>query len=258
MQLSRSVAAPQSRHPESGKFLLLPRNNKHDDVLFPNEVSFELFHQRPISKLPPIVPHFVGRNEETHKIVSSLLRSRFLNVYGDTGIGKSAVASNAIHYLNQRIVFPQGIFFINCAELCEFLHEEKELIRILQKSLNIQIEIESVDEIWEHIYQWECLIFADGCDPLLCEFLLQELLSSTLKPRVVITSRMDSTFVRSMALAIGILPSNVEILPLRVDEAVQLVCNLRRGIAVEHAHVIVDICGGSPSKIVHVLTHSET
>eukprot|EP00475_Leptophrys_vorax_P006688 TRINITY_DN14170_c0_g1_i1.p1 TRINITY_DN14170_c0_g1~~TRINITY_DN14170_c0_g1_i1.p1 ORF type:complete len:535 (-),score=111.37 TRINITY_DN14170_c0_g1_i1:665-2119(-) len=254
MRSSQSFVPPPMRGSESLKFLLLPENSGHSEVFFPSDSSFELLGPKISSKLPPVVSHFVGRNEETHRIVSGVLRGRFLHVGGELGIGKTSIASNAVHYVNQRNLFTHGVFYINCSELRDFLHDEGELIRIFQKCFNISVEIETVDQIWEHVSNWDCLVFADGCDPILCEFLVHEFVGSTLRPRVVMTSRMDSSFVRSIAIAAGILPSCVEISSLNREDAIRLVLHIRPGIALEHAQVVVSLCGGSPSRIIRALS----
>eukprot|EP01084_Bolivina_argentea_P218419 370668_1 len=64
---------------------------------------------------------FIGRNIAMREIIDSLIKNKnchILNIYGDNGVGKTAITIMISRYLNDRkIYFNDGIYYINSMEL---------------------------------------------------------------------------------------------------------------------------------------------
>ncbi len=58
--------------------------------------------------------NFIGRQIEMFEVIHSVMRHRLVNIMGLPGIGKTALAKNAVHYMNDRKYFKLGIIFFSC------------------------------------------------------------------------------------------------------------------------------------------------
>jgi len=65
----------------------------------------------PRHNLPAIAEHFMGRNVEMQEVVAAVLDRRLVTVRGAPGIGKTALAVAAAHYMGERRLFRDGVFF---------------------------------------------------------------------------------------------------------------------------------------------------
>lgn len=101
---------------EEAKFLLLPEDGDHGEVLFPDLPSGPL---RVIS--PPASPHnlplrpetWTGRNREQHTLLQHLLHHRLVELTGMGGMGKTELAREAGRWLAERRRFPAGIHLVD-------------------------------------------------------------------------------------------------------------------------------------------------
>lgn len=69
-------------------------------------------HPRP-SQLPPDLPDFVGRVDDTNTIVAALGTARVIGIEGLAGVGKTALAVHVGHAVAER--FPDGQLFVDAA-----------------------------------------------------------------------------------------------------------------------------------------------
>ena len=72
-----------------------------------------------INKLPHFIdPQLIfGRNIELQRLVQYLFseqppNNRFIHVYGDEGVGKSAISTYAAKYTLDRKKFPDGVYYV--------------------------------------------------------------------------------------------------------------------------------------------------
>ena len=65
------------------------------------------------NEVPSTVENFIGRQIEVFEVVHHVMNNRFVNVIGLPGIGKTALAKNAVNYIADRKLFKQGIIFFS-------------------------------------------------------------------------------------------------------------------------------------------------
>jgi len=121
------------------KFKLLPKKGNHNVCLFQHLSPGKLINASlclPPNNLPTAIKPFVGRSVDMRDIMHSFTAKknqscRILNLYGDAGVGKSAIAVMAARYLNDRkIYFKNGIYYVNTIKLLA-RHDARSLQEML-------------------------------------------------------------------------------------------------------------------------------
>lgn len=106
-------------HDESSKFLLLGdgdgSRDPHDIVLFGDIPNGDLCDHTPKyrSSIPSMHGQFIGRNSETYLLVRSIKDSAVTVCLGGPGIGKSSLAISVAHFVHNRRMFPDGVFYVD-------------------------------------------------------------------------------------------------------------------------------------------------
>ena len=125
-EIGRQAVAVAPSVPDSDqemtKFVLLPKNGKHDVPVFDAEgvpewpppsmsggSSRRFIHHRKnhendvIEQSLPTPPQgFLGREVDMYVLMNKVLTKRFVSLVGTTGIGRSSLASAVCHYINDR------------------------------------------------------------------------------------------------------------------------------------------------------------
>jgi hypothetical protein len=124
--VGRGVASNAAK--EASKFVLLPltpseEDERHRVSLFPRNSKDEFvewIEPPPLSYeiLPALTDGFVGRQLDIFNIVSTLIKRsrRIVSVIGESGIGKSAIVKQAMHYLADRGCFVDGLLYVHVAK----------------------------------------------------------------------------------------------------------------------------------------------
>ena len=60
---------------------------------------------------------FVGRSIDMHSVIDLILSNRIVNVMGIPGIGKTTLVKAIAHYLDERLLFKDGIIVLSLRNL---------------------------------------------------------------------------------------------------------------------------------------------
>ena len=105
------------------------------------EGSFEcLSHHTQIKRAKSKLTDINNRQKHITALVEAFLTvngKRLITLVGVAGVGKSAVAREAIHYVLQRRYFGGGVIHIDCKNFKSFEALENKLKNIMIKSLNM-------------------------------------------------------------------------------------------------------------------------
>ena len=103
-----------------------------------------------IKFVPDKIKNLMGREKQLSKIVKSVMDGQStIMLLGLHGVGKSALAKNAIHYMLERKYFTGGVMFVNLKGVSKFSQLTVRLKKTIIKHLdlnygNIRDELESV------------------------------------------------------------------------------------------------------------------
>ena len=106
---------------ESKKFTILTKQEKDKSHTCHVIGSFEdgqmqLIDEKPIfQEIPFKVSHLLGREIEVYEVVHAIMNHRLVNIMGLPGVGKTALAKNAINFIADRRLFKLGIIFFSCS-----------------------------------------------------------------------------------------------------------------------------------------------
>jgi len=96
---------------EVGKFMLLPEDGNHDVPLFkaeevpewlPSQSTLNSFKSGAHDSLPAPPQGFVGRETDLYHTLNLVLKRRFVNIVGPTGMGRSSLAATLCLYIDDR------------------------------------------------------------------------------------------------------------------------------------------------------------
>ncbi|MES1911438.1 MAG: hypothetical protein MHM6MM_003865 [Cercozoa sp. M6MM] len=125
---------------EKNKFLLLPKHAAHDNAVFadlPVDSRWQdLSPPPPLSQLPPLPEHFVGRQVDTQRVFVAMRQHRCVALMGVRGVGKSALATAVAHYALQRERL-DGLYVVNVAAHAQQLKQRlSSLTRLVQAEMH--------------------------------------------------------------------------------------------------------------------------
>jgi len=186
-------------------------------------------------QLPPPVDHFINRTAELSRIITELLSGQVVTLCGPGGIGKTALATEAVWRLDSDKklpeIFPDGIIFHSFYGRPETAHFFEHVIRSFDK----EARDFSPDEAFRILSGKKALLMLDGTEEADD---LRKVLDIRGKCGVIVTSRQkkDAEAERE------------DIAPLPTDEAVKLLQAWGGDQAKneEAARQICEIIGGLP------------
>ncbi len=71
----------------------------------------EIAKPESVSRLKGKVDDFLGRSVEMHQLISYLHENRLVTIKGVPGIGKTSLAKQVGHFLQERLTFKNGIIY---------------------------------------------------------------------------------------------------------------------------------------------------
>ncbi|KAF0734335.1 hypothetical protein Ae201684P_018088 [Aphanomyces euteiches] len=232
-------------HDESSKFLLLGHAESHEVVVFPKLPRGNYTDLTPscLSNIPAMPKQFMGRNIETYNLVRSISHGHVTVCTGAPGIGKSSLAMAAAHYILQRRICPDGVFYVDLEGL--ELSAVKYAIARSVGLLTGESESSSDAEVFAELGSKRCLLVLDKVEELLdrdehkCQEWLGQLVGTATQTRFLLASRRCP-----------VIP-NVTVQPLSISELPpQTSADLLRLSApqcsIEEARTLARICGYLP------------
>ena len=81
--------------------------------------------------LPNKVTPFLFRNNDMVEILKNLHEYYIVQIYGMPGLGKSSLLKNSTCFLGERLIFPEGIIYIDFNNVKKY----KDMIQIISKYL---------------------------------------------------------------------------------------------------------------------------
>ncbi len=111
---------------------------------------------------PPLNAHFLGREEELSWVLDRLQPGKILAICGPGGMGKSALAAQAVHQM-KHYIFPDGIFFHS------FYHQRKTDVafKAIARSFSIihdEKELSLQETLIDNLSGRQALLILDGTE----------------------------------------------------------------------------------------------
>jgi predicted ATPase/DNA-binding CsgD family transcriptional regulator len=139
------------------------------------------------TNLPAPLTSFVGRERELAELSGLLSTSRLVTLIGPGGCGKSRLALQLSLMISSR--FKDHVWLIEFAHLSD----PALILQLITKNLGIpgRSEQSALESLVDHLQSKEMLIVLDNCEHLIadCAQLVQQILSQTAGPRILVTSR---------------------------------------------------------------------
>ena len=137
--------------------LLLPMNVQkavhqcyQHEPIFQGEVICLSDHVK-IKNVPSKIENLIGREKHLNKIVKSIMSDqRLVMILGLHGVGKSAVAKNAVHYMLERKYFTGGVIFVDLKGIRSARMMTRKICKILINNLDrdysLRAELDDMDQ----------------------------------------------------------------------------------------------------------------
>ncbi|PFX19228.1 Nephrocystin-3 [Stylophora pistillata] len=210
----------------------------------------------PRSNLPPMVPHFTGREEECDQIIGHMTSdsTRIVSVWGSPGFGKTSTAIAVGHRLRERGL---PVYFISLRGLKSKGDLMSKLLSFFRtdKSANQGLTVEDeIGFIFERLSD-HCVLILDNADDLFeCGAptvkeetvnLLKEILNRSERVDFLLTTRESMAFMNVSLQG----HQSVRIRELETSSSKTLVRELLPEVNTTNVMKIVQICGQVPLAI---------
>lgn len=118
-------SAPKPKRPKNSKMPVIDDDDEFNiDLPEPihtckvfgpfDQGKIEVLDTKPkFNEFPTAVENLIGRQIEIFEVIHALTNHRLVNIIGLPGIGKTALAKNAVNYIAQRKLFKHGIIFFS-------------------------------------------------------------------------------------------------------------------------------------------------
>lgn len=195
-------------------FLLLPQGADHNVTIFnaPRGAHYVENRITCVNTCDNPPRHFIGRNLQLHQIFSNFVsNNRFVTIYGEHGVGKTALALQASEYMAERGLF-DAIHFLSIQELLlnqrlrrdlnigAVMSDEEYLVSLLLEGLGSRIEMESnmaaslrISSLIEVLKGFKnVLLVLDGCDELMMPVTVACASTSSVSPALAVAVPVQS------------------------------------------------------------------
>lgn len=179
---------------ERDKFVLLPEDQPHDDILCANWPRGNPLYLAPSD--PPVrgmflsrPENFTGRSVDMQAVMSLILSGHMTTLRGAAGIGKTALSIETAYYMNERGLFKDGCAFVSLRGAITADTARANLAEALG------VRAENAAQLKAHLQGKQILIVFDNCEDLYASDVtgfrsfLQTMLSAG-DVKVLLTSRI--------------------------------------------------------------------
>jgi hypothetical protein len=104
--------------------------------------------------------HFINRQNEREQLIEALGRSNCIDVYGEHGIGKTALVK-ALWHSEQALAFPDGMFWIRSPRACPEEIPDALLVALRRPGLRVRLLSQQLVEIRQQLEGKRVLIVLD-------------------------------------------------------------------------------------------------
>ena len=166
-----------------------------------NELIFSIFYAQ--TQVPE---NFLGRNVEMYRLLEGLSRRRLLSVNGPRSMGKTALVIAVSHYMAQRQMFRNGVFFVRL----DGMRDSEAMIRAISHAVGLterhgsEKRSSNDTRLFDALKTKRCVVVLDHCDDVMhcVDFrnTLGRLLDHTRNLKLILTARV----------AVGSLPGFTE------------------------------------------------
>ncbi|KAL1515399.1 hypothetical protein AB1Y20_002027 [Prymnesium parvum] len=160
-------------HSEAGKFVLLPAEDDHDVQILSTLRGGAMYNSSPRpppNNLPAFFPmQFIGRHAQWHALTAT--QRRLSCVYGDSGVGKSALCLAAAYRMVERRRFPAGVLHVALATAASRSDLVHSVLAALEdvglRSRKASTVPECLSALADALRGDEALLILDDVEPLL-------------------------------------------------------------------------------------------
>ena len=244
---------PEIPHGESMKFAFYS-DKEFENFHINSKVPREVKHTTPDVPIPPAVTtRTFGQHDKIQELVAALgknsMDTHFINVVGETGVGKTVIVKRAAYYAFERHAFPQGVIYIDMTGRTNVSYIYREVENVFKTS-----GIKSKQEFCQFLRDQSILLIIDGTDDILryerenFRLLLLYLIENTYSPKILVVSR-DSVNLEATSICVKPLSPHraAELLVSLAGEA--LPSNLRRDLVKLGKHQLFKLIGTCPQAI---------
>lgn len=160
-----------------------------DTILFDSHEKIELnvISDLPASWKPPYSVSFTdARRKEIHELLGLLNNNRSVNLYGESGMGKTMMLKRAGYYAYERKLFSDGVVYFDFTK-----RDIVFLYRTISKTLNLPV-FDHYTELFSVLNEKDVLLIMDNIDELISEKkknfyeTYENMIKSTTKPKFII------------------------------------------------------------------------
>lgn len=118
-----NIITLKSRDPMKKDVILFPRDTKYakspyselssPTIKFKENCNFNLYEYCTKYALPSLPSPIVNRNKKVFKLLRFLLERKYLNLFGEFGIGKTTMVLQVCHFMLDRTYFNIGVYYLN-------------------------------------------------------------------------------------------------------------------------------------------------
>ena len=185
---------PEIPHGESMKFAFYS-DKEFENFHIASKDHSEVKHSTPDVPMPPAAStRTFGQHDKIQELVSALGKNssetHFINVIGESGVGKTVIVKRAAYYAFERHAFPQGVIYIDMTGRISISYIFREVENVFKTS-----GIKTKQEFCQFLRDLSILLVIDGTDDILRQERetfpqsLNFIVENAYSPKILVVSR---------------------------------------------------------------------